>query len=169
MGKSVVLKDLEHRPMGYVRVDHGSIICRARLDAPAQLGILFENGEWRLYMLDGSQEQRLPCDGARMRGCYVFREGRLLFVSDEAMHAEFARHMLRMRKAEHQREALPAQSAKEPQGEDRRTEQQEDRQDGRMESGCRERQWPQRRWPPPPCWETACYEDGCWRERTAKA
>ena len=176
MGNSVVLKDLKHRPKGYVRLDCDGVICRAQLDAPAQLTVLFSGGGTGRYALDGPQEQRFPCDGGQMRGCFVHRENTLLLVSDETMQEEFARHALRMQKSA---QAGPAQrpDKMKAQGDTAETEkkikeeteeekQEEQAQEQEAQETEREqRTLPQRRWPPPPCWETACYRDGCWQER----
>ena len=171
MGKSVVLKDLEHRPQGYVRADCDSVICRAKLDAPAQLAVLLLNGEIRQYAIDGPQEQQFSCDGAQLSGCFVHREETLLLVSDETMQEEFTRHRLRLHKKAETKPALRLGEQKE----NGQTEKQEEKTKERQEEwkmelssiGNREKELPQRRWPPPPCWETACYRDGCWQERAS--
>ena len=169
MGKSVVLKDLEHCPQGYVRTDRDSVICRAKVDAPAQLSILFSDGEIRRYTIDGRQEQRFSCDAAQMRGCFVHRDEKLLLVSDETMHREFARQTLQM-----QKKAQPVLQPGKPEG-NGQTERMKEKQKGKQEEeleegksvlplkGDREMEFPQ-----PPCWETACYGDGRWQERASR-
>ena len=167
MGKSVVLKDLEHRPQGYVRADCDSVICRVKLDAPAQLAVLLISGEIRQYTIAGSQEQRFSCDGTQLRGCFVHREGRLLLISDETMQGEFARYALRRQK-EANLILQPDQSKENRQTEKKEEKKKEFPEERKIELPSKEdieKALLQRRWPPPPCWETACYRDGCWQER----
>ena len=178
MGKSVVLKDLEHCPQGYVRTDRDSVICRAKVDAPAQLSILFSDGEIRRYTIDGRQEQRFSCDAAQMRGCFVHRDEKLLLVSDETMHREFARQTLQMKKKAQPvlQPGKPEENGQTERLEEKQQEKQEGKQEEELEErksvlplkGDREMEFPQRRWPPPPCWETACYGDGRWQERASR-
>lgn len=167
VGKSVVLKDLEHRPQGYVRADCDSVICRAKLDAPAQLAVLLLNGEIRQYAIDGPQEQQFSCDGAQLSGCFVHREETLLLVSDETMQEEFTRHRLRLHKKAETKPALRSGEQKENGQTEKQEEKKEDRKTELTLKDDRENVFPQRRWPPLPCWETACYRDGCWQERAS--
>lgn len=168
VGKSVVLKDLEQRPQGYVRADCDSVICRAKIGAPAQLVLLLSDGEIRLYTIDGTQEQRFSCDGAQMRGCFVHREEKLLLVSDDTMQGEFAQYSFRMHKKAERKSALQSGQQKEDgqtkKQEEKTKERQEERETKPLLKRDRENALPQRRWPWPPCWETACYRDGCWQE-----
>lgn len=162
VGKSVILKDRDHRLMGYVRTVDGGVVCRAQLDASAELAILFSDGTQNTFALDGMREQQFSCEGKQLRGCYVFRGDVLLFASDETMHREFDRHVRFVQKKE---EACAGQM------DDLQKQEEcpEDRQEEKLEREKKDSSLPQRRWPPPPCWETACYGDGCWQEQQSTA
>ena len=156
MGKSAVLKDLSNRPAGYVLLSGGSAVCRTHLDRPAQLVLVLADGSQITHTLDGgADEQRFPCEGSAMLGCYVFRMEELLLISDEAMRCAFERQALALRNS--------AQTQREGARETVRTvlqAQPPEREEGREKKHA----FAQRRWPPPPCWEAARYLDGRWQE-----
>jgi len=154
VGKSAVLKDLFNHVAGYVVLSGESVLCRAQLNAPATLNIVFSDGTHGEYDLDAhGKEQRFSCEEKNMRGCYVFQKEELCLISDEAMRRAFEEQIrrscavdLRKRMPEREMEDLLLPEAQAQ---------------GNLES---ERTLPQRRWPPPPCWDGICYRNGCWQE-----
>ena len=161
MGKSLVLKDERNRPGGYVIATGRGAICRAQVDGPWQLMLLFAGGARKTYEMAGNAEQELPRETGEICGACVIGGDTVLLASDERarMEAAFLQMTCSQRKEKTQQTETAA-PAKE-------TERSDTLQDAQSKPDVRpegEMQLPMRRWPPPPCWESAVYIRGCWQE-----
>ena len=168
MGKSTVLKDGSGRAAGYVMTGEAELLCRADLDAPAMLVMIYADGSRQEYPLAACKgEQRCFFAQKAWSGCYVFRDNVLLLVSCAHMRGEFERELLRRNAIHAQTDRPGAQRDAETKPEKKSAAKTEMRPETNEEKQNRERtenMLPQRRWPPPPCWDGARYRDGHWQE-----
>lgn len=153
MGNHAIFKDSSGRIGGYVISEGNEIVCRANLNEPAQLLMLFSDGTSAIHAIRGNTEQRFESNGKQMIGCCVLRQEKILLLTDESLRcAVYAQ--LPLRSSGHGHESGRNHDADQGRNEKRLI----------MDSAEKQRSLPQRRWPPPPCWHLACYRDGIWQE-----
>ncbi|MBR5302605.1 MAG: hypothetical protein IKU38_07200 [Clostridia bacterium] len=154
MGRSVVLKDLLNRPEGYLLVFEKEMICRVPLKEAAQMALLFSDGSKEVCALSAtSQEQRMAYPAKAMRGCCIFRDRQLLYISDDEMRRIFAELIQPVYRHADEKRAGEAPFL----SEQKNTPAEETVRNTKTD-------FPQRRWPPPPCWQAARYVHGRWQE-----
>jgi len=155
MGNSVILKDTSGLPAGYAMAAGNEIECRVKLDAPAEIMLIFSDGTCAVHEVCGGAEQRFESGGKKMIGCCVFRAETVLLCSDEMARCTVQGRLSwrrddKRKKTEYRKES----------GQNTQT----------GEQICaavplaKSNSLPEQRWPPSPCWDTACYKEGRWQE-----
>ena len=159
MVKSVVLKDINGVPRGYLRETNEGVFCRVAVDQPAQAKLIFADGTATDCMVEQRKSEQLIISSTKpLCGTCIFRDDELLLTTDDHVKKMFFEQRAERKKrseAEMKRVSTTEKEAVFRQA----------KQENNDVDACAQRCFPDRRWPPPPCLDMACYECGRWCEK----